>query len=321
MTIFKNRFKLSLLAAGLLAPMMASAQEAGGMDSSTLLLTVIVIVFIVSLLVLAVAGYTLQILKVFVRRAEEKKAAEKGIEYVPEPSAWSKLMAGLTDSVPVEKEEEVLLDHDYDGIHELDNHLPPWWKYLFYFTIAWGVVYFVAYHIFDAFPLSEEEYKQEIAAAEAIKAANLASLDLPEIDESSVTATTDAAELLDGEKIYQMQCAACHKQDGGGSIGPNLTDKYWLHGGSMVDVFKTIKVGVPEKGMIAWEAVLNPVQMRNVASYVLTLQGTNPPNAKAAQGDLFEEVQEPEAPAEESTDEGEESEAEEVTEVTEVSAD
>jgi len=321
MTIFKNRFKLSLLAATLTAPMITSAQDVEGMDSSTLLLTVIVIVFIVSLLVLAVAGYTLQILKVFVRRAEEKKAAEKGVEYVPEPSMWSKFMASMTDSVPVEKEEAVLLDHDYDGIHELDNHLPPWWKYLFYFTIAWGIVYFFAYHVFDAFPLSEEEYRQEIAAAEAVKAANLASMDIPEIDESSVTATTDAAELMDGEKIYQMQCAACHKPDGGGSIGPNLTDQYWIHGGSMVDVFKTIKVGVPEKGMIAWEAVLNPVQMRNVASYVLTLQGTNPPNAKAPQGDLFEESQETETPAEEASEAEESTEDTEVTEVTQASAD
>ena len=197
-------------------------------------------------------------------------------------------MKSMTDSVPVEKEEEVLLDHDYDGIRELDNHLPPWWKYLFYFTIVWGIVYLLAYHVFDALPLSTEEYNQEMARAEEIKQANLASMDLPEIDESSVTPTEDPAELADGESIYQMQCAACHTADGGGSIGPNLTDKYWIHGGSMVDVYRTIKEGVPDKGMISWEPVLNPVQMRNVASYILTLQGTTPANPKAPQGDLYE---------------------------------
>ena len=179
MTIFKNRFKYSLLATALLAPVIARSQDAGGMDGATLLLTVIVIVFIVSILVLAVAAYTLQILKVFVRKEEEKKAAAKGVEYVPEPSMWSKLMSGMTDSVPVEREQEVLLDHDYDGIRELDNHLPPWWKYLFYFTIVWGIIYLFAYHIFDALPLQTEEYQTEMARAEAIKAANLASLDLP----------------------------------------------------------------------------------------------------------------------------------------------
>ena len=245
--------------------------------------TMVGLVFVVSLLVLMVAVYVLQLLKTFVR----KELTEEQLEaYDAEPSMWAKLWQKWNDFKPVEEEGEILLDHDYDGIKELDNHLPPWWKGLFYVTIVYAVVYLLVFHVFESSPLQEEKYEIEMAKAEA--ASLLRQKDVTyDFDENSVEFTDDAAALADGKKTFELFCSACHKNDGGGSIGPNLTDEYWLHGGSMKDIYSTIKYGVPDKGMISWEQQLNPDKIRNVSSYIVTLQGTNPPGAKAAQGDLY----------------------------------
>jgi len=210
---------------------------------------------------------------------------------VQEPSLWSKMMAGMTKAVPVEKEETVMLDHNYDGIRELDNHLPPWWKWLFYATIAWSAVYLLAYHVFDTLPLPAEEYRNEIALAEEQQKARMANMG-EVIDENTVEATEDPTSLAKGKQIYNMNCAACHKEDGGGSIGPNLTDEYWIHGGGIQEIFYIVKYGVPEKGMISWQNQLSPEQMRDVSSYILTMQGSNPPNAKGAEGEKWVQKEE-----------------------------
>jgi cytochrome c oxidase cbb3-type subunit 3 len=197
----------------------------------------------------------------------------------------------LTDSVPVEKEKDVLMDHEYDGIHELDNNLPPWWLYGFYFSIAFAVVYLFNYHITGNGKLMVEEYQAEMQAAEEAKAAFMATQENV-VDESNVEYLSDASALGEGQKTFKLYCAPCHGETGGsmpGGVGPNLTDDYWIHGGSMSDIFKTIKYGVPEKGMVSWEAQLNPTQIQQVASYIKSLHGTNPPNAKEPQGDLWQE--------------------------------
>jgi cytochrome c oxidase cbb3-type subunit 3 len=201
------------------------------------------------------------------------------------------MMHKLTDAVPVEKEEEVLTDHEYDGIRELDNNLPPWWTTLFYATIAFSVVYLVYYHVLDMGPLQEEEYQIQMANAEAaleeFRAEKAEEGEL--IDEENVNIVTDESTLAEAGRIYMQYCSACHGNEGQGGVGPNLTDNYWIHGGSVQDIFNTIKYGVPEKGMIAWQGQLSPEQMQGLSSYILeSLVGTNPPNPKESQGELYE---------------------------------
>lgn len=252
---------------------------------------VMVFVFLVSILVLLVAAYMLRILNMFVRQAAEEKAAKLGIRYVPQPSWWQKLNQKLTGSVPMEKEATIMLDHNYDGIKELDNHLPPWWKWLFYGTIAWSVVYLVIYHVTDSQPLMEEEYAMEVAKAEEKLQQFKASQPTTTIDETTLAYSNDGEILNKGKKIFEGQCASCHRADGGGGIGPNLTDAYWIHGGNVSNIYATIKNGVPEKGMISWTPILNPEQIRDVSFYIVSIKGTNPVNPKAPQGDLFQEAQ------------------------------
>ena len=182
-----------------------------------------------------------------------------------------------------------LLDHDYDGIRELDNHLPPWWTYLFYATVVFAVVYVFLYHVTDTFPLQDEEYAIEVAEASAAAELRMAAnVEAGGFDESTLEYSDDPAILASGETIYTRQCAVCHKADGGGSIGPNLTDKYWIHGATIQDIYTTVKVGVADKGMISWESMLSPEQMRDVSSYIISIGGTNPAGAKGPQGELVE---------------------------------
>ncbi len=181
---------------------------------------------------------------------------------------------------------EDLLDHNYDGIMELDNDLPPWWLYMFYGTIVASIIYLVAF-----FGMGKFDQQDELAAEYTIAEKEIAQYkeaNGPGIDENSVVLATDAAQLADGKTIYDKNCIACHKADGGGSVGPNFTDNASIHGNSINDVFKTIKYGVPEKGMIPWESQLNPEQIQNVASYILTeFKGKNVEGGKAPQGDTF----------------------------------
>ncbi len=185
------------------------------------------------------------------------------------------------------KMKDELMDHDFDGIQELDNFLPPWWLYLFYFTIIWGIGYFLYYHVLEMGPLQEEEYALEMKQAEMQYGAPAAPT-TPGAGEAALTPLTDEASIASGKAIFLERCMPCHGQFGEGGIGPNLTDKYWLHGGKYSDIVNTITNGVPAKGMIAWGPVLKPEEIQQVASYILTLQGTNPPNAKAPQGELVE---------------------------------
>ncbi|WP_245553803.1 cbb3-type cytochrome c oxidase N-terminal domain-containing protein [Cytophaga aurantiaca] len=209
----------------------------------------------------------------------------KRILYPDKEPALKGFMQKLTDTVPIEKEEEILMDHVYDGIRELDNNLPPWWKYLFYATIVFGFGYIYYYHFTGTDRLQIGEYNQELLVAETEMveyrkhAAN-------SIDESNVK-MSDEAGIKEGYTLFQENCIACHGKTGGGGVGPNLTDEYWLHGGGLSDVFKTIKYGVPQKGMISWKSQLSPLNMQQLTSYIMSLKGTNPEKAKAPQGELY----------------------------------
>lgn len=183
-------------------------------------------------------------------------------------------------------ESELVLDHEYDGIRELDNNLPPWWIYSFYATIIFAVIYMARFHVFNG-STQEQEYERAMAiAALEIEEYRRTAKDL--VDASTVVILTEPGDLSAGKTIYENTCAACHRMDGGGGIGPNLTDDYWILGGSIGDIFTVISEGGrPGKGMIAWKNDLSPLQIAQVSSYITTLHGTNPPDAKEAEGDLY----------------------------------
>ncbi|MCA0153457.1 cbb3-type cytochrome c oxidase N-terminal domain-containing protein [Winogradskyella vincentii] len=220
----------------------------------------------------------------------------------------------LLGSKPIEQEGEIILDHNYDGIKELDNNLPPWWLYGFYATIIFGVIYMVRYHVLNAddqFAEYEIEYAEAQRAIEEYKktAKNL-------VDINTVEILTETADLNAGQKVFEANCVVCHMADGGGGIGPNLTDEYWILGGGIKNVFKTVSEGGRDgKGMVAWKASLKPLEIAQVSSYLLQFQGTTPANPKDPEGDIW--VDESAESTDSATDEASESEAESTEEVAE----
>lgn len=250
-------------------------------------------VLIVVILVAAVAIYMIRILNVLTEQSEKERAQKKGVAYVPKPTWWSRFSQSMNASVAVEEEKSIELDHNYDGIKELDNHLPPWWKWLFYGTVGWAAVYLFVFHISSSLPLQSDEYQAELAQAEEQSRKMKASQPVQEIDANSLAFSADSAALIDnGKKVFaDNNCGSCHRADGGGNtIGPNLTDEYWLHGGHIKNVFATVKDGVVEKGMPAWGKALSPVQVRDVTFFIMSLQGTKPENAKSPQGEIYKVV-------------------------------
>lgn len=213
-------------------------------------------------------------------------AAEKAIIEDAEAKEESRVMHALTDAVPVEREHEIMMDHEYDGIRELDNNLPPWWVWMFNVTIVFAVVYMVWYHVLPYGEDQHEEYTAELLQAEEERAAYIA-LRGEMVDETNVEYLADDADLKAGRGIFMQHCQACHAQDGGGGVGPNLTDPYWIHGGSVKEIFGVIKYGVPTKGMISWQSQLRPKEMAQVTSYIKTLEGTTPAAPKEPQGELW----------------------------------
>lgn len=223
------------------------------------------------------------------KRYDEKAAFAKANQF-----KWikEKYKASL-GSKTIQEEHEIILDHNYDGIKELDNDLPPWWKYMFYATILFAVIYLIRFEVLHDYT-QDEEY--EIAVAEAqleIEAWKKTAKNL--VDVNTVTLLTDAVDLNAGKAIFDESCVACHKADGGGGIGPNLTDTHWILGGGIKNVFSTISEGGRDgKGMISWKSELKPVQMAQVASYVLSLQGTTPKEPKEAEGEIWIDPDTPE---------------------------
>jgi len=202
---------------------------------------------------------------------------------------WSSLdKKFFTRAVAVEKEADVMLEHDYDGIRELDNSLPPWWKYGFIITIAIAFVYLGYFHAFGSGKNPTEEYAAEMESAR-IEKEIYESNNKDKVDENNIP-MADASGIKAGQILYETNCVACHIKDGGGNVGPNLTDDYWLHKGSLNDIYKTIKNGYPDKGMQSWAKTFSPKEISLLASYVKSLKGTKPAAPKAPQGDLYVET-------------------------------
>jgi cytochrome c oxidase cbb3-type subunit 3 len=238
-----------------------------------------------TLFALVIAAYLLGLKNRFQREADLKKGRvrQSGLR-----KWWSDLdKKYFTRAASLEKEADVLLDHDYDGIKELDNALPPWWKWGFYFTVVVAVIYIFRFHVTGSGPTPLEEYDTEMRIA-AAKMDNLKKNSKDAFDEKTVT-LADSKGIAEGKKIYAGTCFPCHGANAeGNAVGPNLTDEYWLHGGSLGDVFKTVVNGVPDKGMQAWGKTFSPTDIRNLSSFILSLQGTKPANAKVPQGNLYE---------------------------------
>ena len=201
---------------------------------------------------------------------------------------FSKFYEKSLDSKSIDEEDTIILDHNYDGIKELDNNLPPWWIYSFYASIIFAIFYIFKYDVFDG-ETQLDELATEYAEAEiSIEEYKKNATDL--IDYNTVELLTEASDLDKGKAIFTTNCVACHKADAGGSIGPNLTDEHWILGGGIKNVFKTVSEGGRDgKGMISWKSSLKPSEIAQVASYILSLQGTNPAGAKAAEGDIWKE--------------------------------
>ena len=179
---------------------------------------------------------------------------------------------------PKNSEQDVpVLDHDADGIKELDNLLPRWWVWLFWLCNVFGVAYMLYFHVFNLGDLQAAAYTKEAQAGEVLKSTALAKF---EATLGSLQPSKDAAVLADGQRVFILYCAPCHRPDGGGLVGPNLCDDYWIHGATYQENLKTIINGVPEKGMLTWRGVLKPNEIQSVASFIYTLRGTSPPNPK-----------------------------------------
>ncbi|NVJ63055.1 MAG: c-type cytochrome [Flavobacteriaceae bacterium] len=245
---------------------------------------VLLILIAIEIIVTAVENIMLHSLD---EKAKERYMAEK--DKLPEfkwlKAIWIFFIGKKKEGVT---EETIIIDHDFDGIKELDNNLPPWWIYLFYATIVFAIIYHIRFDFIKKYTQAEE-YEMEVAAAEiAIAEYKKTAKDL--VDASTVELMTDAADLAAGKQIFDTNCVACHMADGGGGIGPNLTDQHWILGGGIKNVFSTVSEGGRDgKGMVAWKQILKPAEIAQVASYVISLGGTSPANPKEAEGELWEE--------------------------------
>ena len=234
---------------------------------------------VINLILLGVVFY----LKNMFKNLMDLVKTEQEKTVIAKPKRLKKINHVLTDVVPIEQEHKILMDHEYDGIQELDNNLPPWWVWMFYATIVFAIVYLFNYHILKTGDLQYQAYDKEIKQADAQVKAYLEA-NAMNVDETTVTLMSDASELGKGKALFETNCVTCHNPKGEGNIGPNLTDKNWIYGFNIKEVFKTIKTGTPN-GMPEHGSKFNPVQIQQVASFILSLPEAK---GKAPQGEIIE---------------------------------
>lgn len=287
-SIDKNVIATLLLLIGIpLASFSQSADSVAVVENTDFPLSWVWMMVIINLILLGAVFYLRNLFFQILRTVKPKKVILKDGKEVEEKET-SKITQILTDAVPIEREDEIMMDHEYDGIHELDNNLPPWWLWSFYASIVFAVVYLFNYHIIESSPLQAEEYQLAVEKGEKEVAEYLASQAL-NVDETSVVMLTESADLNTGKGIFEKKCVACHGKEGEGVIGPNLTDDYWIHGGDIKSIFKIVKYGKTEKGMQSWKDELNPVEMQQVSSYIKSIKGNAVGKGKEPQGELYKE--------------------------------
>ncbi len=301
--LLKNKNTSKLLSAAIVTILLFASQNSSAQDAGTTGVSKVVpnfwglsettfymFVIVLSVEVIAILFLTFSIRRIYSELIPKKELAAANSSKLNE--WWSKLDQKLfTRAIPVEKEADVLLDHNYDGIQELDNALPPWWKYGFYITIVIAFIYLLNFHVFGFGKNPEEEYVAEMGKAQIDKE-KYESRNKDKIDEKNVP-MADAAGIKMGQVMFEANCVACHLKGGGSqnpvSVGPNLTDDYWIHKGSLNDIYLTIKNGYPDKGMQSWSTKFNAKEISLLASFIKSIKGTNPPNAKLPQGDMYVE--------------------------------
>lgn len=249
------------------------------------MVSVFLLVFLFVLVAIAITMRAVDNVTYHLLTDEQKTELNQNTNWNITEKKWYKKLVSADETV---SEDQLLLEHDYDGIKELDNNLPSWWVYLFYASIVFGVIYMVRFEILGADD-QEMELKKEIAQAK-IEVAEYMKTAPDMMDEKTVTLLTDPADLAVGKEIFTTNCAACHRADAGGQIGPNLTDDQWILGGGIKNIFHTLVNGGRDgKGMIAWKGTLKPKEMQKVASYIISLKGSNPTDPKAPEGEVWVE--------------------------------
>ncbi len=264
-----------------------TSTEMGGMPASTFYIMIAVLFIELIIILTLLINIKLLLKKETQKLVTEAEVAEVEKQKANKLSWWAK----INNLRPIKEEAELDLGHDYDGIRELDNKLPPWWLYGFYLTIIFAVVYLWRFQVSHTGPTGIQEYERSVAKAE-INIQNYLKSKGESVDENTVTLLTDEADIAAGKAIFMdpSKCPACHNADGGGNaVGPNLTDDYWLYGGNVKDIFKTIKYGTT-KGMRSWKDDLSAKQIAQLVGYVKSLKGSKPANPKEPQGELYKEA-------------------------------
>jgi cytochrome c oxidase cbb3-type subunit III len=273
---------------GVTADAIKTMPNYGGLSATNFYMFVVVI----AVEMIAILFLVFSIKRVYAELLPQKEMAPVKMSVLK--NWWSAIDKKIfTKAVPVEREADVMLDHNYDGIQELDNSLPPWWKYGFIFTIIIAFGYLLNFHVLGSGKNPTEEYAAEMQKAK-MEIALFESKNKDKIDENKVP-MADAAGIAVGQQLFEANCVACHIKGGAGSqepvsVGPNLTDEYWLHKGSLNDIYLTIKNGYPDKGMQAWSTKFNPKEISQLASYVKSIRGVKVPNAKLPQGEMYVET-------------------------------
>jgi cytochrome c oxidase cbb3-type subunit 3 len=244
------------------------------------------LLLVVAILVEAlVAALLFRYVRIFSQKLVPPTAVET-VSAEPKGIQWQALWSYLLGLWPMDREQDLMTDHEYDGIVELDNRMPPWLRFFFQGTIVFAVLYLMYYHVLGWGSLQLDEYQQQVREGDAQKAAYFAKF-AESIDENNVTLLTDAQLLAEGKSIFLQNCATCHGAQGQGLAGPNLTDDYWKHGGAIKDLFKVVRDGVQGTAMKTWGPELLPSQIQKVSSYIKSLHGTQPANALAPEGTFY----------------------------------
>ena len=256
--------------------------------------TIIFILAFIVVLEMIIIVYFANGIRSFLKKEAVQSAAAAGIPVVvKEKIAWFDRLYNRNTQEDIARLD---LGHDYDGIKELDNEVPVWWRWGFAISLIFGIVYMYSYHIAETKPLQQAELAMDMEQA-AIQQAAYLEKSANNVDENTVKMMS-AEDIAKGKELYIKPgaCATCHAENGSAivngapGIGPNLTDDYWLHKGDIKAIFYSIKYGWPEKGMKSWKDDYSPIQIAQIASYVKSLQGTNPQPAKEKQGELFVEA-------------------------------
>lgn len=274
----------SFVATDGVAESLSATLGSGNLYNDILILALVIVMAVVlaaALVVLRAMRVMLRLTMPHILEDEKVARAQARISRKAKRKAWWNKLMGLR---PLAEEKDLVIDHEYDGITELDNPVPAWFNGMFYASVVFAVVYLCVYHVFGWGMNQDQEYVSEMAKAEAARQEWLA-LAANNVDENTVEVDVRPETIAAGAAIYTQSCAVCHGNVGEGGIGPNLTDEYWLHGGEVQDIFRIVKYGVLDKGMVPWEQSLTPAQIAEVSNYILSLSGTNPPNAKEPQGE------------------------------------